>query len=106
MPRDASDGGSEAIGEWDFVDPTSPTPEQLGEEAATAAGAESPPAQGAGPQPSPALRRWARLVRSFRRIRRLQRIFHNTGERLQDFPKTLRDRIAKAYPKRPLHPLQ
>ena len=100
-----SDGGS-TIGDWSVVDDTQSTPEQPVEEAATRAGAEEPPTQGAAQRPSPALRRWARLVRSFRRIRRLQRIFHNTGERLQDFPKTLRDRIATAYPKRPLHPLQ
>ena len=86
MPRSSSDGGSSA---WSVVG-TPSTPEQPGEEAA---------AQAETGTPSRALRRWARLVRSFKRIRRLQRFFHNTGERLQDFPKPLRDRIAKCYPK-------
>ena len=99
MPRSSSDGGNEAIGEWDFVDPPSPTTEQPGEAAATSAGAAPPPAQAAERPLSPALRRWVRFIRSFRRIRRLQRIFHNSGERLQDFPKSLRDNVAKAYPK-------
>ena len=40
------------------------------------------------------------MIRSFRKIRKYQRYFHNIGERLKDFPKPLRDGIAKADPKK------
>ena len=42
--------------------------------------------------------RWHRIVRAFKGIRRLQRIFHNTGKILQIYPMPLRDRISKFYP--------
>ena len=72
--------------------------EQPNTEAATQTEAEGPPAA-SGTGPSPALRRWARLVRSIWNIRKLQRICHNTGERLKDFPKPLREEISKRFPK-------
>ena len=71
--------------------------EQLDTEAATQTEAEGPPESGTGL--SPALGRWIRLIHSFRKIRKLQLLFHNTGERLKDFPKSLRDGLSKENPK-------
>ena len=96
-PRDAGSDGIDEVIEW-FEVSEEPTSEQPRAEAATQAEAERPPVSGT--ESSPALERWTRLIRSFRKIRRLQRIYHNAGERLQDFPKSLRDGIAKAYPKK------
>ena len=97
MPRKTRDAGSDGIDEW-FEVSEEPTSEQPSAEAATQTEAEGPPASGTGP--SPALGRWIRLIRSFRKIRKYQRYFHNIGERLKDFPKPLRDSIARAYPQR------
>ena len=117
MPR--SDGGSS---DWSVVRPTSPDRRwgkaRSGEEAATQT-EEAPPSQsscGAAASGSSggflaqarreaakaarALRGWTLFVQAFRKIRKYQRYFHNTGERLKDFPKALRDKIAIAYPKR------
>ena len=97
MPRKTRDAGSDGIDEW-FEVSEEPTSEQPSAEAATQTEAEGPPAA-SGTGPSPALRRWARLVRSIWNIRKLQRIYHNTGERLKDFPKPLREEISKRFPK-------
>ena len=98
-PRDAGSDGIDEVIEWFEAseEPTSGQPSAASAEAATQTEAGRPPASGTGP--SPALERWIRLIRSLRTIRRLQRIYHNAGERLQDFPKSLRDGIIKAYPK-------
>ena len=45
------------------------------------------------------LGRWTLIFKAFRKIRKYQRYFHNTGERLKDFPKELRDGIKEVYPK-------
>ena len=49
-------------------------------------------------KPTQAETRWSRLVISIHTIRKLQQVFHNTGERLKDFPKRLRDRVSKTHP--------
>ena len=49
-------------------------------------------------KPTEADSRWSSLVRSIHTIRKLQRVFHNTGERLKEFPKALRDRVSKTHP--------
>ena len=98
-PRDAGSDGIDEVIEWFEAseEPTSGQPSAASAEAATQTEAGRPPASGTGP--SPALRRWARLVRSIWSIRKLQRIYHNTGERLKDFPKPLREEISKRFPK-------
>ena len=40
---------------------------------------------------------WVRLVIKLQRIRKLQRFFHNTGVRLQDFPRRLLDRLTRQF---------
>ena len=42
--------------------------------------------------------RWARLVRHYRRIRRLQRIWHNIGQALQGIEKAARERVQRVWP--------
>ena len=47
-----------------------------------------------------AIQGWTLFIKAFRKIRKYQRYFHNTGERLKFFSEDLRKRIAIAYPKR------
>ena len=47
------------------------------------------------PQPTPADRRWRRVVRSLYRIRRLQRIFGHLGQWLQTFDGDLRKSLQR-----------
>ena len=99
MPRSASDGG-ESVSAWSVVGPPSAS-SQPGDGAATDWTGQ-PLAAGRSDlarHSQEVCERWARLVRSLKRIRKWQRFFHNTGERLQDFPKPVRDRVAKCYPK-------
>ena len=42
---------------------------------------------------------WKRLVQSVFSIRHLQRIFHNSGQALQRYPRALLDRVSKCLPK-------
>ena len=42
--------------------------------------------------------RWRRLVTSLSKVRRLQRIFRNSGMFLQRFPRSLLDRLSKQKP--------
>ena len=97
MPRRDSDAGSDGVDEWFEVGESS-TSGQPSTEAATQTEVGNPPV--AGTVVSPTIGRWIRLIRSCWNIRRLQRIFHNTGQRLQDFPQPLREGISKAYPKK------
>ena len=48
-------------------------------------------------QPTDTTERWERLVRGHRRVRRLQRIYHNTGIHLQTFPKSLLQRLSRQH---------
>ena len=45
--------------------------------------------------PERAQRNWVRLLAKLRKVRKYQRLFHNLGLRLQDFPRGLLDRISK-----------
>ena len=44
--------------------------------------------------PERAQRNWVRLLTKLRKVRKYQRLFHNLGQRLQDFPRSLLDRIS------------
>ena len=95
---DGGDGVS-TVGDWSVVGSQPPSPVEA-EEPSLPEGAGRPSTREAVEEPSRALLRWAGFVRSFRKIRKYQRYFHNTGERLKDFSKELREGIAIAYPKR------
>ena len=45
--------------------------------------------------PERAQRSWVRLLAKLRKVRKYQRLFHNLGLRLQDFPRGLLDRISR-----------
>ena len=45
--------------------------------------------------PERAQRNWVRLLAKLRKVRKYQRLFHNLGLRLQDFPRGLLDRISR-----------
>ena len=45
--------------------------------------------------PERAQRNWVRLLAKLRKARKYQRLFHNLGLRLQDFPRSLLDRISR-----------
>ena len=71
--------------EWIAVEPSTGAAS-----AAATPGAESEPVT---PQ-----QRWARLVYAVTQVRKLQRYWAHIGRRLQDFPQSLRDRVARTYP--------
>ena len=41
--------------------------------------------------------RWARLVLQHRRIRKLQRLYHNSGQHLQTYPRSLLQRLTRQH---------
>ena len=103
VPTPRSDGGS-TVRDWSVVgtpaeaeEPPSVRAEEPSDKEAGSGGASH--SGSTGGSVSPALLRWARFVRAFWHVRKLQRYFHNTGERLKDFKKHTRDRVAVAYPK-------
>ncbi len=49
-------------------------------------------------RPSSAVAAWRRIVRSFLRLRSLQRYWAHLGQYLQLFPSGLRDRLRQIYP--------
>ena len=85
MSRAASTRASEEQ-EWIAVEPSTGAVS-----AAAASGAER--------EPVTPDERWARLVHAVTQVRKLQRYWAHIGRRLQDFPPSLRDRVAKIYPK-------
>ena len=99
MPRSASVGG-DSVSAWSVVGPPSGSSQPGGGAGADWTG--QPLAAGPADHArhsEEVCERWARLVRSAQKIRKWQRYFHETGERLQDFPKAIRDRVARSYPK-------
>ena len=94
-----SDGGS--VADWSVVGSTPPTPrvEQLSTAAASSSSGAGASKATVGEEPTPALLRWIRFVQAFHGLRKLQRYFAYAGQRLQDFPDTLRERLRREYPK-------
>ena len=45
--------------------------------------------------PERAQRNWVRLLAKLRKVQKYQRLFHNLGLRLQDFPRGLLDRVSR-----------
>ena len=98
MPR-STDGG-DSVSAWSVVGPPSGSSQPGGGAGTDWTGQPLAPGPADLARHSEEVReRWARIVRAFKGIRRLQRIFHNTGEILQIYPKPLRDRISKCYPR-------
>ena len=48
-------------------------------------------------QPTGTADKWERLVTKTQRIRRLQRIYHNTGIHLQEYPRSILTRLTKQH---------
>ena len=46
-----------------------------------------------------AMANWTRVIRKLKRIRKLQKLFHNSGEWLQRFPRRLLDQLSKPLKK-------
>ena len=51
-----------------------------------------------GTDRGPVVLRWERLVRKYRRIRRLQRYWHNIGQSLQNVSEAARKRVQSVWP--------